>query len=357
MSKEDSGQLKVGINGFGRIGRLFLRVVCLKKSLNYQFRVAVINDPLLNIDSMAYLFKHDSVHGTFPCEVRSDGKDTLIIGDCHIKVTNFASAAEIPWKEFGVQLVAETSGKYVSADKAEDHLKGGAEQVVISAPAKDDTTPHFVLGVNEKNYHPGMKIVSNGSCTTNCLAPLVKVLNENFGIEEALMTTIHAVTASQSVVDGPNKKDLRAGRCYARNIIPAHTGAAESLTKVLPELKDKITGLALRVPVENVSVLDLTCKLSRGMNGLEEFAKIIVNIEKDTNHCLHDIIGVECGPVVSSDFNGDERSCIVDISASILLNPTFVKIISYYDNEWAYARRLADFICYIRCENLGHHQK
>lgn len=340
MANQNSGKLGVGINGFGRIGRLFLRVVCLKKSLNYQFHVVAINEPMLTIDSMAYLFKHDSVHGTFPLEVRTDGKDTLIIGDCHIKVTNILNAAEIPWKDLGVQLVAETSGKYVMAEKAEAHLNAGAQQVVMSAPAKDDSTPHFVLGVNEKNYRPEMKIVSNGSCTTNCLAPLVKILHENYGIEEALMTTVHAVTASQSVVDGPHKKDLRAGRAYARNIIPAHTGAAESVVKVIPELQGKITGLALRVPVENVSVLDLTCKLSRGMNSLEELAKIISNIEKDTNHCLHDIIGVECGPLVSSDFNGDERSCVVDIGASILLNPTFVKIIAYYDNEWAYARRL-----------------
>ena len=336
-----SKESNVGINGFGRIGRLFFRAALMHKN-DYHFHVTAINDPQLDLESMMYLLKYDSVHGKLPFDVCTEGKDTLCVGSCKVKVFHFDDPSQIPWRDCGVEIVAETSGMFVTCEKANAHMKSGPCQVVLSAPAHDNTTPTFCMGVNHKAYHPDMKVVSNGSCTTNCFAPLAKLLNDCYGIEEGLMTTVHAVTATQNTVDGPTHRcgDMRGGRAYGLNIIPSTTGAAESVTKCIPELEGKISGMSLRVPVENVSVLDFTCKLTRGMNSLEDFCNCICNIEKDKTHDLYGIIGVTCDPVVSSDFNGDKRSCIVDMHASMLLNPTFVKIIAYYDNEWAYANRL-----------------
>eukprot|EP01039_Chlorochromonas_danica_P003090 gene3090-3378_t len=334
--------LKIGINGFGRIGRLFARQIWLKKKAN----IVAINDPLLDNHAIVYLLKYDSIHGRFPIEVQVDGNDAIRVGDCRIPVFKFKDANEIPWGDLEVEYVAETSGHYLTGELAAGHLRAGAKKVVLSAPPKDDNIPTFVLGVNESCYNSSMEIVSNASCTTNCMAPLVKLIHDNYGIEEGLMSTIHAVTATQTVVDTASKRDYRAGRCAGRNIIPATTGAAAAVVKTIPELEGKITGLAFRVPVENVSVLDLTLKLSKPLNDLQELSHTICEIEKDKNHPLHGIVGATSDPVVSSDFNGDEHSCIVDITASIVLNPNFVKLVAYYDNEWGYAARLVDFILF-----------
>ncbi|RYH25830.1 type I glyceraldehyde-3-phosphate dehydrogenase [archaeon] len=332
----ENGQPKIGINGFGRIGRLFARQVWLKNSA----QIVAINDPLLDADAMVYLVKYDSVHGKFSINIEADGKDAIRVNEVRIPIYACREAAQIPWGACGAVYIAETSGHYTTRDKAVLHLQGGAQKVIISAPANDETIPTFVMGVNECCYCPDMSVVSNASCTTNCMAPLAKILHENFGIEEGLMSSIHAVTASQSCVDGASKKDYRTGRCFTRNIIPTSTGAAEAVVKVIPDLKGKLTGMAFRVPVENVSVLDLTCRLHSPMNSIDDLCAILTNIERDSNHPLHSVITCAREPVVSSDFNGDEHSCIVDIGACILLNPTFVKIIAYYDNEWGYATRL-----------------
>jgi glyceraldehyde 3-phosphate dehydrogenase len=343
--------VNVGINGFGRIGRLLLRSWVYNQD-RFHFQITAINDPLLDIDSMIYLFKHDSIHGRFPGDVVKEGKDGFKVGNHFIKVSHVTNVNEIPWKNGNVEVVAETSGKNISSEKCQGHFQaeGTVKQVIISAPSEDNKTPLFVLGVNHKDYHPNMKIVSNGSCTTNALAALAKLLNDNYGIEAGIMTTVHAMTASQNVVDGPthhHSGNLRAGRCASRNIIPFHTGATEAIGNVLPELQGKLTSMGLRVPVENVSVLDLTCQLSRGMNNLTDFADMIDTITKDKNHELCGIVGVTNEPVVSSDFIGDTRSFILDLNASVLLNPTFVKLIAYYDNEWAYAARLVSCFYYL----------
>lgn len=342
MSKKAT-ETKIGINGFGRIGRLLTRVL-VKKQL---FHIAAINDPVLNVQSMAYLLKYDSVHGRFPLDIEIESDQILKINGCPIRVFAETDASAIPWGEVGAEIVAECSGFYTSADKAENHLKAGAKHVVISAPAKD--TPVFVMGVNQESYDPhSMKIISNGSCTTNCLVPLLKVVNDLYGIQESLVTTVHAVTATQKTVDGGSKKDFRAGRAYARNIIPASTGASQAVTQVLPDLEGKVAAISLRVPVENVSVIDATIKLSRGLRSIQDLAQHIQQIEQNPKDPLHGILGVTFDPVVSSDFNGDERSSILDVGASVQLNPTFVKLIAYYDNEWAYAVRLVSLFFIFR---------
>lgn len=333
-----SNQVKVGINGFGRIGRLFARVLFQNRT-DSNLQLVAINDPKLDAAGMAYLLQFDSVHGKCCCDIQTDGGNVLKINGQEIRIFSEMDASRVPWGDLGVVVVAETSGAYTSKEKAEAHLQAGAQKVVISAPAKN--VPHFVLGVNHEKYDPSsMHVISNASCTTNCLAPLAKLVNDVYGIEEGLMTTVHAVTATQSVVDGPSKKDYRAGRCATRNIIPASTGATQALTRVLPELEGKVHGLAFRVPVENVSVVDFTCRLSKPMESIDSLAQNIERIEQDPTLPLYHIIGVTREPVVSSDFNGDERSCIVDATASIILNPQFVKLVAYYDNEWAYAVRL-----------------
>lgn len=328
---------KVGINGFGRIGKLLARTILDKK----KFQIVAINDPCIDAKGMAYFLCHDSVHGSFCCDATVDtSKNTLIVCGQQINVFSELDPSRVPWGELGAEVVAECSGKFTSREKCQAHLQGGAPKVLLSAPAKDLDTPTFILGVNHNDYDPSISVVSNASCTTNCLAPLAKLIHEKYGIEEGLMTTIHALTASQKVVDGPGAKDLRLCRSAGRNIIPASTGATIALSKVLPDLEGRLSGLAFRVPVENVSVVDLTVHLKNPMGDIDEIAQEIRQIEQNAGHEMHGIIGATDEPIVSSDFNGDERSCIVDLTASILLTPYFAKFVAYYDNEWAYAVRM-----------------
>lgn len=328
-------QVKVGINGFGRIGKLLARAAIHKKL----FEVVVVNDPMLDVSKVAYLIHHDSIHGPCPIQVSIEGS-TVIVGSHRITVFSEKDPNNVHWGDFGVDIVAECSGKFASTEKSRVHLSGGAGKVVLSAPAKDENTPTFVIGVNQDSYDPSMRIISNASCTTNCLAPLAKLLHERYGIVEGVMSTIHAVTATQNVVDGPGAKDMRSGRSALTNIIPATTGAALAVTRVLPQLEGHLTGIAFRVPVVNVSVLDFTVRLQNPMNSIDEFIRDIEAIDADSHHPMHGIVSCTRDEVVSSDFNGDARSCIVDAQATILLNPNFVKIVAYYDNEWAYAVRM-----------------
>lgn len=331
-------ELGMGINGFGRIGRLTLRAAMCDPLV----KIRAINDPFMTIDHMAYLIRFDSVHGKFNGDVSIEGDEksgkVLVVNGQRISVSALMDANEIPWARNGVEFVAETSGAYTTTERAMHHITGGgARRVVISAPAKDEATPMLVMGVNHTSYNPStMGIVSNASCTTNCLAPIAKILSDSFGIEEGLMTTIHAVTASQLVVDGACKKDWRAGRSALDNIIPASTGAAKAVGKVIPELKGKLTGMAFRVPTSNVSVVDLTVRLSRPAT-LDEVAGVVRAAEASY---MRGIVGVTEESVVSTDFRGDSRSCVVDLASCILLNPHFLKVVAFYDNEWAYSVRM-----------------
>jgi glyceraldehyde 3-phosphate dehydrogenase len=312
---------------------------------------------------MAYLLNHDSVHGKFELHADADADNNCLnVDGMSIRVFSFKDAAEIPWGEMNVEFVAETSGAFTTMDKAKLHLIGGAKRVVISAPPKDDSIPMFVMGVNHNQYDSNsMEIVSNASCTTNCLAPLAKIINDNFVLVEGLMSTIHSATATQLVVDGPSMKDWRAGRCALNNIIPASTGAAKAVTKVLPELKGKLTGLAFRVPTADVSVVDLTCRVEKPIADMQALSDAIdkscaEQSSEDIDLC--GIIGVTREDVVSTDFTGDSRSCIVDLGASLSLNPHFLKIVAYYDNEWGYSMRMVDLIRHMQrsAQNCGDGQ-
>ena len=334
--------LKVAINGFGRIGRLVLR--CLLKEKNIE--VVAIND-LVPSDNLAYLFRHDTVHRRFGGHVHA--QENAIVVDGHkIVVCSHKDPAELPWKSLNVDYVIEATGLFTTDEAARKHITAGAKRVIITAPAKGDI-PTIVLGVNEKSYNPKKDfIVSNASCTTNCLAPICKVLLDNFGIEEGLMTTVHALTATQPTVDGPSKKDWRGGRGASGNIIPASTGAAKAVTLCLPELKGKLTGMAFRVPVQDVSCVDLTVRLSRETT-YEEIAECM---KKASQGAMQGILAVTEEEVVSSDFIGDTHSAIFDKGAGIALNSTFFKIIAWYDNEMGYASRVADLIKYMaKAEN------
>lgn len=324
-----------GINGFGRIGRLVMRAALE----NPNATVVAINDPFLSIDYAAYQFKHDSVHGSFQGTIDIDGDTLVIDGSTRVKFFAERDPSKIPWGEVGAEYVCESTGIFTTIPKASEHLKGGAKKVIISAPSKD--APMFVMGVNQSKYDGSADVVSNASCTTNCLAPLAKVLHENFGIEEGLMTTIHASTATQLVVDGPAKggKDWRGGRSAMTNMIPASTGAAKAVGKVLPELEGKLTGMAVRVPTPDVSMVDLTIRTSRPCTGAEIDAALQ---EASNSEELNGILGYTDLPVVSQDFVHDSRSSIVDSTACIHLSDTFHKIISWYDNEWGYSNRLVD---------------
>lgn len=350
-----SGVLTIGINGFGRIGRLVLRAALAKTD---SLIVGAINDPFMNVDYMAYLFQYDSVHGRFDGEISHDrdenGESFLVINGHHIRVHAFKDPSMIPWKQSGVEFVAEASGAFTTTESAAKHLDGGATRVVLSAPSSDSVTPTFVMGVNHHSFDPTtMSVVSNASCTTNCLAPLAKVLNDNFGIEEGLMTTIHAVTASQLTVDGPCRKDWRAGRSALDNIIPASTGAAKAVGLVIPELRGKLTGMAFRVPTSDVSIVDLTCRLKRPTSK-DEILAVFQQTIGDPSTGLQNILGVTSDQVVSMDFRHDSRSCIVDMSASIMLNPTFIKMVAFYDNEWGYSMRMVDLMIHMKlCESLA----
>jgi len=323
-------KIKIGINGFGRIGRMVLRASLERDDID----IVAIND-LLNIDHLAYLLKYDSVHGKCRADV-SVHNNNLIINDNEVFVSAERDPKNISWDSKNVDVVAECTGIFTTLETAQYHIDGGAPKVVISAPSKD--APMYVMGVNHNDLNKNDSIISNASCTTNCLAPLTKVLNDSFGIEEALMTTVHAVTATQFTVDGPSKKDYRGGRSSLLNIIPASTGAAKAVTKVIPSLEGKITGMAFRVPTANVSVVDLTVKLSKETS----YEEVMKTIKKASESELHNILGYTEEAVVSQDFIGDSRTSIVDAKAGIQLNSMFYKIISWYDNEAGYSNKLLD---------------
>jgi len=328
-------KIKVGINGFGRIGRLVLRA-SLKRD---DMQVVAIND-LIDVEYMAYMLKYDTVHGRFDGTVEvKDGK--LIVNGNTIRVTAEKVPANLRWNEVGAEYIVEATGLFLTKETAQQHIDAGAKKVVMSAPSKDDT-PMFVMGVNQNNYN-GETIVSNASCTTNCLAPLTKVIHDNFGLKEGLMTTVHSTTATQKTVDGPSAKDWRGGRAAAGNIIPSSTGAAKAVTKVIPELKGKLTGMSFRVPTLNVSVVDLTCRLEKAAT----YEEIKAAMKKASENELKGILGYTEEAVVSSDFIGDPRTCIFDAEAGIMLNPTFVKLVAWYDNEWGYSNKVLDLIAHI----------
>lgn len=329
--------LKVAINGFGRIGRLVLR--CLLKLNNVE--VVAVND-VVPSDNLAYLFQYDSVHGTYKGQVAAV-ENAIVIDGKKVLVCNEKDPANLPWKELEVDYVIESTGLFTTPELAGKHIQAGCKRVIISAPAKGEI-PTYVMGVNHESYNPQTDtIISNASCTTNCLAPLCKVLLDAFGIDEGLMTTVHAMTASQPCVDGPSKKDWRGGRAAGTNIIPASTGAAKAVTLCLPALKGKLTGMAFRVPVSDVSCVDLTVKLSKPTS----YAKITEAMKQAASGPMKSILKVTDEEVVSSDFIGDPHSCIFDVGAGIELNPTFFKLVAWYDNEMGYSQRVADLVVYM----------
>ena len=328
--------IRLGVNGFGRIGNLAFQAALNKEGVE----VVAINDPFITADYMAYMMKYDTVHGKFEGEVfERDGK--LVVNGREINVYNEMEPQNIPWGENGVEYVLECSGAFTTIEKASAHLQGGAKKVIISAPSKD--APMFVMGVNEDKYTPDMNIISNASCTTNCLAPLAKIINDNFGIKDGLMTTVHSITATQKTVDGASKKDWRGGRAASANIIPSSTGAAKAVGEVIPELKGKLTGMAFRVPTVDVSVVDLTCNLERPAT-YEEICNAVKNASENE---MKGIVEFVTDPVVSSDFIHDEHTSIFDSTAGIALTDTFVKLVAWYDNEWGYSNKLVDLAKYI----------
>jgi glyceraldehyde 3-phosphate dehydrogenase len=332
---------RIGINGFGRIGRLVLRASLATDDVV----VVAVNDPFLKPEYMAYQLKYDSVHGRFPAEITYD-ESNLYVGGQKIHVFSEFKPIDIAWGKYDVEYVCESTGLFRTAKKAEGHITGKnpAKKIIISAPSKDKS-PMFVMGVNHTEYTSDMNIVSNASCTTNCLAPLAKVLDDNFGIVEGLMTTIHAMTANQLAVDGPAKggKDWRAGRCASANVIPSSTGAAKAVGIVLPQLNGKLTGMAFRVPTPDVSVVDLTVRLAKGA----DYETIKATFKKASENELKGILGYTEDKVVSNDFRGISYSCIFDADAGISLNPNFVKLVAWYDNEWGYSNRVIDLIKYM----------
>ncbi len=328
--------IKIGINGFGRIGMLAFQAALNKKEVE----VVAINDPFITADYMAYMVKFDTVHGRFNGEVTGEN-NILKVNGKEIKVYNEMDPKNIPWGTDGVEYVLECSGVFTTIEKANAHLEAGAKKVIISAPSKD--APMFVMGVNNDKYDPSMNIISNASCTTNCLAPLAKVINDNFGIKEGLMTTVHSTTATQKTVDGASKKDWRGGRAAAANIIPSSTGAAKAVGKVIPELNGKLTGMAFRVPTIDVSVVDLTCNLEKPTT----YEEICAAVKKASENEFKGIIEYTDEAVVSSDFIHDEHTSIFDATAGIQLTDTFVKLVAWYDNEWGYSNKLVDLACYI----------
>lgn len=332
-----SSPARVGINGFGRIGRIVLRQ-CLAKGL----QVTAINDPFIDLDYMVYLFKYDSTHGKFKGQVGTKN-GLLVVDGKEIHVFQERDPKAIPWGKTGADYVVESTGVFTTTEKASSHLNGGAKKVIISAPSAD--APMYVMGVNHESYDPSVNhVVSNASCTTNCLAPLAKVVNDTFGIENGLMTTVHAVTATQKTVDGPSGKLWRDGRGAAQNIIPASTGAAKAVGKVIPELNGKLTGMAFRVPVADVSVVDLTCTLKNEAT-YDQIKEAIKKASESPE--MKGILAYTDEEVVSSDFIGDSHSSIFDAKAGIQLTKKFVKLVAWYDNEFGYSARVADLISYM----------
>ena len=328
--------IKVGINGFGRIGKLTFQAALEKGDVD----IVAINDPFITADYMAYMVKYDTIHGGFKGEIKEENGKLVVKGK-EIKIYNEMDPKNIPWGADGVEYVLECSGVFTTLEKAQAHLDAGAKQVIISAPSKD--APMFVMGVNNDKYDPSMTIVSNASCTTNCLAPLAKVIHDHFGIKDGLMTTVHSTTATQKTVDGASKKDWRGGRAAAANIIPSSTGAAKAVGKVIPELNGKLTGMAFRVPTIDVSVVDLTCNLGKPTT-YEEICKVMKEASENE---FKGIIEYVDDPVVSSDFLHDNHTSIFDATAGIMLTDTFVKLVAWYDNEWGYSNKLVDLARYI----------
>ena len=327
-------KIKVGINGFGRIGRLVFRAAQKRDDIV----VVGIND-LIDVEYMAYMLKYDTMHGQFDGSVEIKNGNLVVNGN-EIRVTAEKDPANLRWNEVGAEYVVESTGLFLTKEKAEAHLKAGAKRVVMSAPSKDDT-PMFVYGVNHKTY-AGQSIISNASCTTNCLAPITKVLNDKFGVVNGLMTTVHSTTATQKTVDGPSAKDWRGGRAASGNIIPSSTGAAKAVGKVIPELNGKLTGISMRVPTLDVSVVDLTVNLAKPATK-EDICKAMKEASEGE---LKGILGYTEDAVVSSDFLGDARTSIFDANAGVYLTDTFVKVISWYDNEWGYSNKLLDMLAY-----------
>jgi glyceraldehyde 3-phosphate dehydrogenase len=325
---------KLGINGFGRIGRLVFRAAMG----NPNCEVVAVNDPFMDLEYMVYMLKYDSVHKMYPGTVEM-GEGCLIVDGKTIKIFAAKDPASIPWGSAGADYVCESTGVFCDKPKAGLHLGGGCKKVIISAPPKDDV-PMFVCGVNHTEYKSDIQVVSNASCTTNCLAPLAKVVNDKFGIVEGLMTTVHAMTATQLTVDGPSRggKDWRGGRCASQNIIPSATGAAKAVGKVIPSLNGKLTGMAFRVPTPDVSVVDLTCKLEKEAS----YDEIVAAIKEASETTMVGVLGMTSDEVVSTDFIGNKLSSIFDVKAGIALNKSFVKLVSWYDNEWGYSNRLVD---------------
>jgi glyceraldehyde 3-phosphate dehydrogenase len=329
-------KIKIGINGFGRIGRLVFRAAQSRNDIE----VVGIND-LIDVEYMAYMLRYDTIHGRFGGTVDvKDGK--LVVNGNAIRVTAEKDPANLKWNEVGAEYVVESTGLFLTKEKAEAHIKAGAKRVVMSAPSKDDT-PMFVCGVNHKTYTKEMTIVSNASCTTNCLAPITKVLNDSFGMVEGLMTTVHSATATQKTVDGPSAKDWRGGRAATYNIIPSSTGAAKAVTKVIPTLKGKLTGMSFRVPTLDVSVVDLTCRLGKATT----YEAICAAMKAASEGELKGILGYTEDAVVSSDFIGDARTSIFDAKAGIMLNENFVKVVAWYDNEWGYSNKVLELIAHM----------
>jgi len=328
--------VNVGINGFGRIGLIVFRNALQMPEIN----IVAINDPFIDLEYMAYMFKYDSVHGRFKGSVEAkegklwiEGKPVIVFGE--------KDPANIPWGKHGADYIIESTGVFTTVDKASAHLKGGAKKVIISAPSAD--APMYVCGVNLDKYNPEHKIISNASCTTNCLAPLAKVINDKFGLLEGLMTTVHATTATQKTVDGPSNKDWRGGRGAAANIIPSSTGAAKAVGKVIPELNGKLTGMSFRVPIADVSVVDLVVRTEKPAS----YAAIKDAIKEAADGPLKGILSYTSDDVVSTDFVGDTHSSIFDSKAGISLNDNFVKLVAWYDNEWGYSRRVCDLLVFV----------
>jgi glyceraldehyde 3-phosphate dehydrogenase len=339
MEGKGKGKAKLGINGFGRIGRL----VCRAAFETGKIDIVGINEPFMDLDYMIYQYKYDTAHGRPAGEVTKDA-DMLVINGHKIKVFTKKDPAELKWAECGAEYVAECSGVFLTTKDAGKHITAGAKKVVISAPPKDET-PIFCYGVNHTTYNTSLPIISNASCTTNCLAPMAKIIHEKYGIVEGLMTTIHATTATQLTVDGPSRggKDWRAGRAASANVIPSSTGAARAVGAVIPALKGKLTGMAMRVPTINVSVVDLTVRLERPAT----YEEITATMKEAAAGPYHGLVAVTDDEVVSSDFNHNPHSCIFDVKAGIALNPNFVKLVAWYDNEWGYSNRMIDLIHYM----------
>jgi len=333
---------KVGINGFGRIGRIVFRNAVEHDDID----IVAVNDPFIEVKYALYMLKYDSTHGQFKGTVEVDGSD-LVVNGKRVKFYTERDPASIPWKDTGAEYIVESTGVFTTTDKAKAHLTGGAKKVVISAPSAD--APMYVMGVNEKTYDGKADVISNASCTTNCLAPLAKVIHDKYTIIEGLMTTVHSYTATQKTVDGPSSKDWRGGRTAAQNIIPSSTGAAKAVGKVIPDLNGKLTGMSMRVPTANVSVVDLTVRIEKGAT----YDEIKETIKAASEGELKGILAYTEDEVVSSDMIGNTNSSIFDAKAGISLNKNFVKLVSWYDNEWGYSRRVLDLLAYIAKVDAG----